>query len=244
MVLIMMPTEQFSSFNYIEQNPKRKKISVYLHARNGFPQTFNIVPNLAPFCNNHFVVYAENGGFSGLKQVYQPHGTLLYWIDALFLQINSNNYRLFFNPKGTGNSLDTLHFQILKSTFPAFDSLDRHYPNSDTGLVDTKKTDWPFEGVLARYTCDTRDDILASMETRIERWLSNPANTFNLLFHVRQDGLREFFFIFRKKGFNHMAGIHNDIAGCEAGGKVIVEDWTEFENFPEETGEMELRDVA
>jgi len=237
-------TKQAPFFNYAERYPKRKIISVNLHSRSGFPQKFIIVPNLAPFCSDHFVVFAENGGFGGLKQVYQPHGTLLYWIDDLFLQFQTSNYNLFFTPKGAGNTLDTLHFQLLKSSFPAFDSLDRHYNNNDTGLIYTNKNDWPFEGILARYTHETRDTVLASLETKIEYRLSNPENTFILLFHVRQDGLREFFFIFRKKGFNYISGIHNEIAGSETGGIIIVENKKEYESFPTETGKLELRKTA
>jgi len=62
------------------------------------------------------------------------------------------------------NIEDAWYFQILKSTFPAFDSLDRHYTNNDPGLIYTNKNDWPFEGILARYIADKRDAVLFPKE--------------------------------------------------------------------------------
>jgi len=225
-------------FDYHQQNPKGKLTPVELHSKDGCSQVFNITPNWAPFCKNHFVVFAANNGNSALKQVFHKNETL-YWIDDLFSQLNSPDYSLFLNPQGAGHSMDTFHLQLIQSSFPVFENLKRSYPNT-TGLIFTDECDWPFKGILARYTPDIKDRVLFSFEEQINFWISNPYNTFNLLYQMNSDGSREFFFVFRQKSLSYVKGISNGIAGYEVGGNIIIEKINEYNNFPDHIEKLEM----
>ena len=188
-------------YEYSDNNPKGELMPIKLCANNGSPQGFFVTANWAPFSAYHFIVFAENDGNRALKQVYYP-GCTLWWIDDLFEQLNSAGYHLFFSSQGAGNSMDTHHFQIIKGpSFPCFERLGQVYSQKDPGLIETKKGDWPFEGILARYSPETKDSILSSLEEKILLWLrSSPDNTFCLLYQMNRDGYREVFFVFRKRG--------------------------------------------
>jgi hypothetical protein len=201
------------------------------------PTRFIVTPNAAPFCANHFLVWPEPSGYTGLKQVYQNN--LLFWADDLFSRLD-DDYSLFYSAKGTGNSIDTLHFQVLKMPFPAFEYLNEFYKGMETCVKETDRTAWPLFGVFARYNCGTKDKVLGDLDSFIQKWLSaDSARTFNLLFTARAD-VREAFFIFRKKGVTLLPGMKNEFAGCEAGGNIIIEDWDDYKNFPAETARLEL----
>jgi hypothetical protein len=228
--------------NYLEANPKAKFLAVNLHGRSGAPQKMHISPNLASFCCNHFLVWPEPDGYTGLNQSY--HEDMLFWIDDLFCRLDSN-YSLFFSAKGAGNSIDTLHFQILPLPFPAFDYLSRYYGNADSILIETDERAWPLPGVFTRYHSGTKDWALADLDRYIRRWLSlDNDHTFNLLFRSMPDEIREFFFIFRKKGIARIAGITNELGASETGGNVVIEAWEEFERFPAKTERFELINEA
>jgi hypothetical protein len=226
-------------FKYDKQNPKGKLITVDLQSKDGFSHAFNITANWAPFCKNHFVVFAHNNGNSVLKQIFHKNETL-YWIDDLFTQLDSAEYGLFYNPQNAGNSMDTKHFQLVKNSFPVFEALKRSYPNMTPGLIHTNKYGWPFKGILARYTLDTKDRVLSSLEKEICLWIANSKNNFNLLFSVNQNGYREFFFVFRQNGLNYAKGISNGIAGYEIGGHLIIEEREEYENFSDKSEKLEM----
>ena len=225
-------------FNYLDNN-KKGKLSIILNGKDGKEKKFCIISNYAPFCKNHFVVYSENEGNKALKQIY--HKDTLYWIDSLHSQIGSKDIRLFFSPKGAGNSQDALHFQYLKSKFPAFDYLDEKYSGGASEIIETKKSDWPFPGIMARYNSNSKEIILKELNKIIKSWLNkNSNNTFNLLFQSTSCGNYEFYFIFRKLGYNYIKGIKNSIAGYEVGGNIIVENKTDFENFPSALNKLSL----
>ena len=228
-------------YKYSDNNPKGELMPVKLCSKNGSPQAFFVTANWAPFSAYHFIVLAENDRNRALKQVYHP-GCTLWWIDDLFEQLNSADYNLFFSPQGAGNSLDTLHFQIIKGpSFPCFERLGQKYPQKEPGLIDTKKGDWPFKGILARYSPETKDRVLSALEEKILLWLkSSPDNTFCLLYQLNQDGCREVFFVFRKRGLNSIKGISNYISGYEVAGNLIIEDRTEYLDFPEISEKLEL----
>jgi hypothetical protein len=232
-------TKSAPFFNYYALNPEGAMIPVYLKSLDRTTQRFNIIANHAPFSKYHFVVYSENNGFRGLKQIY--HDNMLFWIDDLFCQLNNHNYRLFFTPKGSGNSVDTLHFQLIKSSFPVFEYLDKKYKTHSPVLTETDKSDWPFSGIFVRYTPDSREKTLIKLNREIHNWLSQSNDrTFNLLFQLGSNYYREFFFIFRKKGFNYIPGIKNAIAGYEAAGNIVVEDKKEYDTFPSIINRFEL----
>jgi hypothetical protein len=233
-------TKDASLFKYLDNNPKEKKpVKILLCGQPNQQQKFYIVSNYAPFCKNHFVIYAANEGNKALKQMY--HNDTLFWIDSLYSQIGSGDYRLFFNRKGAGNSVDTLHFQFLKSPFPVFDYLGKKFTNFKPALIETNRKDWPFTGILARYNSSSKEEILTSLHHKILDWFSADCeNTFNLLFQQAPGGYREFFFIFRKKGYNYISGIKNAIAGYEAGGNIIVENEADYNGFPSATDRLEL----
>jgi hypothetical protein len=223
-------------FNYFAANPKAKSLAVNLRGIDRISQRFQIAPNLSPFCANHFVLWPEFEGRTGLKQVY--YTDMLYWIDDLFCQLESG-YSLFFSAKGSGNSVDSFHAQVLRLPFPAFDCLDRYY--EATGLIMTNVQAWPLPGMLLRYGSGTKDAALAEFDRHIRSWLSlDNTRTFNLLFRKMADGIREAFFIFRKKGFTRLSGVSNEFAACEAGGNIVIENREEYEGFPGEIERFEL----
>jgi hypothetical protein len=225
-------------FNYFTVNPKAKSLEVNLHGKDGIPQKFHITPNLAPFCDNHFLVWPEPEGFTGLKQVY--HEDMIYWIDDLFCRLESG-YSLFFSAKYAGNSVDTFHTQVIRLPFPAFDYLDRYLGNTGSGLIETTTQAWPLPGVFARYNSATRAVVLAALDRYARGWLSfNDTRTFNLLFRKKAAEIREVFFIFRKKGFTRLSGINNEFAGSEAGGNIIIENREDYDRFPGKTERLEL----
>ncbi len=228
---VQKATKEAAFFKYLDSNPKGRLLPILLRGRNGNEQKFCFISNVAPFCDDHLVIYADSDGNKVLKQMY--HEDTLYWIDDLRSQTGSNDYRLFFTPKGAGNSEDILHYQYLKSPFPVFSYLSTNYAGQETAIIETDKSDWPFPGILARYNSSSKNEILAELDRRINKWLNDDkTNTFNLLFQSNPRGFREFFFIFRKQGYNYIEGIKNAIAGYEAGGNIIVEDRTDFDNFP------------
>jgi len=227
-----------------DQNPKGETISIDLHSRDGHSQTFFITPNMAPFSKNHFIIFSapQRGRNTALKQIFHNNQTL-YWIDDIFTQLNSVEYGLFFNAQGANNSMDTFHVQIIniQNSFPVFESLKRSYPNTNSGLIFTEECDWPFKGILARYTPDTRDRILPSLEEEIKLWISkDPDNTFNLVCQMNQNGYREFFFVFRQKSLGYIKGISAGTAGYEVAGRLIIEDRKEFDAFPEHIEKLEM----
>jgi hypothetical protein len=225
-------------FNYFEANPKAKSLAVNLNGKNGIPQSINITANLAPFSANHFVLWPESEGFTGLKQVY--HSDMMFWIDDLFCQLDAG-YSLFFSAEGSGNSVDTFHLQLLQLPFPAFGYLERYYKDTEPGLTMTSMRAWPLTGVLARYGPGTKDGVLAELDRYIHGWLSRDGSrTFNLLFRITTAGIREAFFIFREKGFTRLPGIKNEFGACEAGGNLILENRGDYDGFPGETGRLEL----
>jgi hypothetical protein len=104
---------------------------------------------------------------------------------------------------------------------------------------------WPLPGILARYGSGAKDEALAEFDRHIRGWLSlDDSHTFNLLFRIKTAGIREAFFIFRKKGFTRLSGIKNEFGGCEAGGNIIIEDRQDYDDFPGETDRLELVSVA
>ena len=227
-------------YEYHEQNPKGEVTSVNLHSKDGVPQGFCITANWAPFCQYHFILFAKNHENLTLKQIYHT-GCTLRWIDDLFNQLNNTHYRLFFNEQGAGHSMDTMHFQVLKSPFPVFEHFNQIYPNKKPELILIDEDDWSFRGILARYTLKTKDEVLSEFEKKIKEWVSDPENTLNLLFQVSEDGFREFFFVFRKKGFNYVKGISNGIAGFEVAGNMLIEDRKEYQSFfPDKLEKLEL----
>jgi hypothetical protein len=227
--------------NFSEANPKSKFLPVYLHGKNGIPQCFHIICNLAPFCDKHFLLWPQYEGRTGLNQIY--HSDMLYWIDDLFCQLEGTGYTLFFSAEDAGNSLKTFHFQILKLPLPVFDYLDRYYAHrAGFDLITTSTQAWPLDGIMARYDSSTKDAALAEFDLSIREWLSrDDSHSFNLLFRIKAaSGIREAFFIFRKKGFTRFCRIKNTFGACEAGGHVIIEDREDFDNFPDESGPLEL----
>jgi hypothetical protein len=230
-------------YNYPEQNPKGKLIDIDLYSKNGLPRIFCITANWAPFEKYHYIIFAKNNENLALKQIYHNNKTL-YWIDDLFTQLNSPAYSLFFNPQGAGYSMDTLHFQLIKNSFPVFEALEQKYPLKNSKLIHTNNSDWPFKGILARYTSNTKNEVLSVLNGEINHWISGQNNTFNLLFRMRQDGYREYFFVFRNKGLIQIKEISNDIAGYEVAGNIIVEDRKDYENFPDKIEKLEWRDTV
>jgi hypothetical protein len=226
-------------FNYFETNPKAKSLAVNLHGKDGSETKFNVVANLAPFCENHYLVWPEPQGNTGLKQIY--HESMLYWIDDLFCRIGAG-YSLFFSANGSGNSINTLHFQVLALPFPAFDCLDRYYKNRTSPLIRANTRAWPLPGIFVRYHSAAKDEPLAEFDRCIRDWLSlDSARTFNLLFRIEAaTGIREAFFIYRKKQFTRLSGVDNEFAGCEAGGNIIIENREDYERFPDKTERLEL----
>ena len=226
-------------FEYKELNPKGRLCSVILHYKDGHPQEFKIIPNRSAFTDNHFVAFAHYNGNVALKQVFHPNGTL-YFVDDLFTQLNNSGYSLFFNCQGAGHSMNTMHYQLLKKSFPAFEHFNIIYPKNDCGLTLVTKHDWPFPGILARYTEDTKDKVLSALENEIKLWLSsNSEHTFNLLFRC-DNGLREFFFVFREKGVSFIKGISNAIGSYEVSGNILIEDRMEYDVFPVFCENLEL----
>jgi hypothetical protein len=234
---------KFSPFyNYIDANPKSESLEITLHGKDGISQRFHISPNISPFCDNHFLVWPEPENCLGLKQVY--HESLFYWIDDLFSRLDSH-YSLFFSAIGAGNSLDTLHFQVLPLPFPAFDYLGRRYGDTGSGLIETSAEIWPLPGIFARYNSGTKTVVLVELDRYIRGWLSrDKARTFNLIFRKKNAGIREAFFIFRKKGIARLPGVPNEFAASEAGGNIIIESRTDYANFPSITDRFELVNEA
>ena len=235
---VLSRTKQSTIFDYKELNPRGELISVKLSSKDG-SQEFNITYNWAPFKEDHFLVYANNNGNTVLKQTYHNKHTL-WWMDDLLTRLNCADYRIFYNAKGAGHSMETLHFQLIKNHFPVFEKLEHIYPNKASGLIHTTKHDWPFIGILARYKSDTKERILSDLEEKIKEWISESNNTFNLLCQMKGE-YREFFFVFRERGLNYIEGISNGIAGYEIAGNVIIENREEFESFPDEIDEIKLR---
>lgn len=229
-------------YKFSEQNPRGNLIYFVLHSEEGSSQEFILTANWAPFQDYHFIIFAKNNGLTALKQKYHS-GRTLEWIDDLFTKLKSVNYSLFFNSQGAGQSMDTLHFQLIKNEFPVFTTLNKTYNNYYPGLIRTNINDWPFEGILARYTQETKNEAFKQLNMEINEWISNPENTFNLLFRIKNDEYREFFFVFRKKGLNYIKGISNGIAGYEVAGNIIIENREEYEKFPDNIDEFFLSET-
>jgi len=172
-------------YNYRELNPKGKMLPTELMGKHATRQ-FNVLANYAPFVDHHFLVVAAHDENRGLKQTYHPD--TLWWLDDLFGKLNDPAYSLWLSPKGCGNSVDSLHYQLLKIAFPAFTRLGQAFPHTpDLYLVD--KNVWPFSGLLARYDASTRDAILEDLHARITTYLkADSENTFNLLAHIHENG--------------------------------------------------------
>ncbi|MCL2720989.1 MAG: hypothetical protein FWD47_06575 [Treponema sp.] len=234
-------TRKATIFIYKDQNPKGELISCNLQSKDGSYQEFNVTANWAGFQENHFIIFAKvfskNNSHYVLKQIY--HDDILWWIDDLFSQINSDTYSLFYSPIFAGNSMDTLHLQLIKSNFPVFEKLNNDYNNYTSELININDNVWPFPGILARYTVDDKDKILFELNDKINRYISKSGNTFNLLFRTRKE-YREVYFAYRKKGKSYIKGISNDIAGFEVGGNLIIESKEEFENFSDKVEEIDL----
>jgi len=226
-------TSKATIYEYKEQNPNGEIIPITLASKDNSLQEFNITYNWAPFCENHFIVFAKNDGNRALKQIYHPQ-KMPWWMDDLFTQLNCPEYGSFYNDMGAGHSMATLHIQLIKNSFPVFEKLEGIYPLKEASgrLIETANDDWPFKGILARYTPDTKEKVLSDLEERIEDWMSDSNNTFNLLYQMNGE-YREFFFVFRGKGYNYIEGISNGIAGYEVAGNIIIEDLDEFKAFPD-----------
>jgi hypothetical protein len=224
-------------FNQMEQVEK-----IELSSYKGQPEQFNIGVNFAPFGRNHLVAWnvpwASAGQYLALRQVYQGINHF-YWADSLSEQIDNPEYHLLFNAKGTGNSSNIFHFQILQERFPAFEDLANHYPYRSSEIISTNQRAWPFTGFLARYTTKSKKYILGNLSKEVKQWLAqSPANTFNLLIQ-QQDSLREMFFIKRRQDLNHISGISNYFGGYEVAGNIVVEDPDEYAHFPDRIGQIE-----
>jgi hypothetical protein len=228
-------------FPYKILNPKGRVLEINLNGKNGEKKSFYITPNYACFNDNHHIIFPVNDGNSALKQVYQED--LLYFMDTL-AQIGDANYRCFFNSEGAGHSMRTFHIQVLKARFRVFENLDRYYEDNDfeaDPVINTCSDAWPFTGFLCRYRKETMKTILPALEAKIDEWLSKDTinNTFNLLFQIREDGYREFFFAPRIKNeislkFTLDGKEENVVmAGFEIAGTIILDSLNIFNNFPQ-----------
>ncbi|MDR1997449.1 MAG: hypothetical protein LBQ83_03915 [Candidatus Margulisbacteria bacterium] len=227
----LSPAEQLLAHRSGFLNQREDTLLVALRGYKGPRQSFKIGANFAPLGNGHFVVWQDTDSALRLRQVYQGINQL-YWIDDLLEQLGNPDYRLFFSAMGTGNSTDILHFQVLKEKFPVFAHLGYYYSSRAPEIIFTSRSAWPFKGFLARYTPDSRKEILGDLTARIKYWLGQrPNNTFNLLAQQR-GGLREIYFVKRKYALCYMQGMSNSFSGYEVAGNIVVEDFQEYLNFP------------
>jgi len=228
------------------KNPKGKFFRITLHAQDRSASDFNITPNWAPFCpeeKEHFIVVSAPYDKKALRQIFHTNRTL-YWIDDLMSQLNSCEYSGFFNI--TSYSMDTLHYQLLKTKLPVFDRLGVLYPDKTIlAPIKTTKSDWVFPGILCRYNDQSKKSVLARFEKMILKWQSeNSQRTFDILFHITDDGYREFYCIFRDKDLIYIkpgnVKAQITMAGLETSGIIIVESSTIFKAFPEIIADFKL----
>ncbi|MDR2428174.1 MAG: hypothetical protein LBD62_00010 [Candidatus Margulisbacteria bacterium] len=224
-------------------NPAEFTIPLKLSGHKNNQQDFLMGVNYAPFGAGHFVVWtpAQNttAGLLTYQQVYQGINQL-YWADSLLSQIGDPEYRLFFNARGTGNSSNIFHFQVLREKFPVFAQLSRYYHHNGSEIIYVSRQAWPFQGFLARYTLETKKAVLEALTTHIKHWLKqNLSHTFNLLAQFMPDDRREIFFVKRKSNLIHLQGISNSFSGYEVAGNIVVEDMREYQNFPDRIRNIE-----
>jgi hypothetical protein len=224
-------------------NPAEFTIPLKLSGYKNNLQDFLMGANYAPFGAGHFVVWtpAQNttAGLLAYQQIYQGINQL-YWADSLLSQIGDPEYRLFFNARGTGNSSNIFHFQVLREKFPVFAQFSYYYHYNRSEIIYTSRRAWPFQGFLARYTLETQKTVLEELTTHIKHWLKQkPFHTFNLLAKFRPDGRREIFFVKRKSSLIYLKGISNSFSGYEVAGNIVVENMQEYQNFPDRIRNIE-----